>query len=140
MLNPVTELWPQMLGEMVWWRNTGGVLWGTNDEGHDREAGMYHVAQRPLTRLRLNQQAQKNSSARQTKDTQQRPESPTVTPSGVQVNTRYINSTEGTSSKTDAPSGIYTLYLLLLCTVRFCFNNFNVTEANSSAHFYVTGE
>ena len=26
-----------------------------------------------------------------------------VTPSGVQVNTRYINSTKGTSSKKDAP-------------------------------------
>ena len=41
---------------------------------------------------------------------QQRPESPTVTPPGVRVNTRYINSTKGTSSKKDAPSGIYTLH------------------------------
>ena len=38
----------------------------------------------------------------------QRPESPTVTPPGVRVNTRYINSTKGTSSKKEAPSGVYT--------------------------------
>ena len=29
-------------------------------------------------------------------------------PPGVRVHTRYINSTKGTSSKKDAPSGIYT--------------------------------
>ena len=40
----------------------------------------------------------------------QRPESPTVSAPGVRVNTRYINSTEGTSSKKDAPSGMYILY------------------------------
>ena len=38
----------------------------------------------------------------------QKPESPTVSPPGVRVNTRYINSTKGTSLKKDAPSGIYT--------------------------------
>ena len=33
-----------------------------------------------------------------------------VTPPGMRVNTRYINATEGTSSKMDAPNGIYTLH------------------------------
>ena len=41
---------------------------------------------------------------------QERPESPTVTPPDVRVNTRYMNSTKGTSSKRDAPSGIHTLH------------------------------
>ena len=41
---------------------------------------------------------------------QQRFESTTITPPGVRVNTRYINSTKGTSSKKDAPSGMYTLH------------------------------
>ena len=41
---------------------------------------------------------------------QQRPESPTVTPPGVRVNIRYKNSTKGTSSKKDAPSGISTFH------------------------------
>ena len=41
---------------------------------------------------------------------QQRPESPTVTPPGVRVNTRYINFTKGTSSTRDAPSGINTFH------------------------------
>ena len=40
----------------------------------------------------------------------QRPESPTATPPGMRVNTRYINPTKGTSSKKDAPSGMYTLH------------------------------
>ena len=39
---------------------------------------------------------------------QQRRESPTVTPPGVYVNTKCINSTKGTSSRKDAPSGMYT--------------------------------
>ena len=39
----------------------------------------------------------------------QRPESPMVTSPGMRVNTRYINSTKGTSSKKDASSGVYTL-------------------------------
>ena len=45
---------------------------------------------------------------------QQRPESPTVTPPGVRVNTRYKNSTKGTCSKQNkkknAHSGRYTLH------------------------------
>ena len=40
----------------------------------------------------------------------QRPELPTVTPPGVLVNTRYTNSTKGTSSDKVAPSGMYTLH------------------------------
>ena len=34
---------------------------------------------------------------------QQRPESPTVSPTGMQINTRYMNSTKGTSSMKNAP-------------------------------------
>ena len=41
---------------------------------------------------------------------QQRLESPRVTPPGVRVNTRYLNSTKDTSPKKDVPSGIYTLH------------------------------
>ena len=37
--------------------------------------------------------------------TQQGPESPTVTPPGMRVNTRYINSTKGTSSKKKKKKG-----------------------------------
>ena len=45
---------------------------------------------------------------------QQRPESPTVTPPSVRVNTRYVNSTKGTASKKDVLSGIYTYTWTLL--------------------------
>ena len=59
--------------------------------------------------LLLNQQREIIALDRQGTQ-QQRPESPTVAPPGMRVNTRYINSTKGTSSKKDAPSGIYTLH------------------------------
>ena len=36
--------------------------------------------------------------------------SPTVSPPSMRVNTRHTNPTKGTSSKRDAPSGIYTLH------------------------------
>ena len=42
---------------------------------------------------------------------QQKPEPPTVTSPGMRVNTRYINSTKGTSSKKDAPIDILTLHV-----------------------------
>ena len=54
--------------------------------------------------------SQWNDSDRQTRDTKQIPESPTTTPLGIQINTRNINFTKGTSSKKDAPTGIYTLH------------------------------
>ena len=41
---------------------------------------------------------------------QQRDKSPTATPPGVRVNTRYINFTKGTTSTKDAPNGMYTLH------------------------------
>ena len=43
---------------------------------------------------------------------QQRPESPTVTPPGMQVNARYINSTKGASSSTCPCTS---------CPPHFCF-------------------
>ena len=41
---------------------------------------------------------------------QERPESPAITPPGERVNTRYINSANGTSSKKDASGGTHTLH------------------------------
>ena len=38
---------------------------------------------------------------------QQRPESPTSSPSGVRVNMNYTNSTKGTSSKKEGNMGLY---------------------------------
>ena len=54
------------------------------------------------------QNQQREITALNRQETQQRrPESLTVTPPGMRVNTTYINSTKGTSSKKDAPSDIY---------------------------------
>ena len=53
----------------------------------------------PERPCRINKQRELTELYRQGTQ-QQRPESPTITPSGMRVNTGYKNSTEGTSSKT----------------------------------------
>ena len=62
-----------------------------------------------LPRLQINKQREMIALDRQGTQ-QQRPESPRVTPPGVRVNTWYVNSTKGTCSQKDAPSGMHTLH------------------------------
>ena len=81
----------------AWWLPTASLIW------FQRRHHLTHFLRKPWSlTVFCTIIKQKEIIALDRQGTQQqRPASPTVTTSGMRVNTRYINSTKGTSSKKD---------------------------------------